>query len=67
MIDLEFRQCLYLENISVEGSKFQIFMTGKILKTDDEDRPNPQAFIKIKSVYIWRQRLKSHKNNCLLI
>lgn len=34
------------------GSKFQIFMTGKILKTDDEDRPNPQAFIKIKSVYI---------------
>ena len=38
MIDLEFRQCLYLENISVEGSKFQIFMTGKILKTDDEDK-----------------------------
>ena len=36
----------------MEGSKFQIFMTGKILNTDDEARPNPQAFIKIKSVYI---------------
>ena len=59
--------CLCLECVSVEGSKFQIFMTGKILNTDDEARPNPQAFIKIKSVYIWRQRLKSHKNKCLLI